>query len=214
MESTAAVTAVDEVGPSTVAVTLETPAGFDARPGQFVRLGADVDGESYARFYTLSSPDADGTFEVTVGIDPEEGGPFSRFLAELAPGDELTVAGPFGDAAYDGEARPVVLAGGPGIGAAVGIAERALAEGHDAAIVYRPDADGEAHGDRLATLGERGATIRVVDAGDPIADAVADVLAVPGTAFVYGFRAFVDDALAAIEAAGGDPDAAKVESFG
>jgi ferredoxin-NADP reductase len=212
MEATAAVTAVDDVGPSTVAVAFETPSGFDARPGQFVRLGAEVDGESYARFYTLSSPDVEGTFEVTVGIDTEEGGPFSRFLADLAPGDELDVAGPFGDAAYDGEARAVVLAGGPGIGAAVGIAERALAEGNDAAVVYRAGGDDRAHGDRLDALVDGGATVHVVDRS--LDGAVAAVLGSPGSVFVYGFQAFVDDALAAIEAAGGDPEAAKVESFG
>jgi ferredoxin-NADP reductase len=47
-------------------------------------------------------------------------------------------------------------------------------------------------------------------------DAVRDVLA--GTddeqVFVYGFADFLDSATAAVEAAGGDSDRAKVENFG
>jgi cytochrome-b5 reductase len=214
MDATVTVAAVREVGRDTVAVELETPPGFEARPGQFVRLGATIDGESYARFYTLSSPDVEGTFELTVGVDPNESGPFSRFLAELSAGDELDVSGPFGDAAYDGEPRAVVLAGGPGVGAAVGIAERAVATGHEAAVVYRDEPDRVTHRERLDALREQGATVHVTDGElEPL---VADVLA--GTdgeqVFVYGFQPFVDEAIAALSTAGTDPDAAKVESFG
>ncbi|MFC6723984.1 FAD-dependent oxidoreductase, partial [Halobium palmae] len=114
METTLQVTAVDSVGPDTVALTFESPAEFEAEPGQFVKLSATVDGEEYARFYTLSSPDVEGTFEVTVGVS-EDGGPFSRHLADLDVGDELGVSGPFGSDHYEGESRVVVLAGGPGV---------------------------------------------------------------------------------------------------
>jgi ferredoxin-NADP reductase len=213
MDDTTTVVAVSEVGPDTIAIELDTPAGFSARPGQFVRLGATVDGETVRRFYTLSSPDAADTLEVTVGLDPD-GGPFSAHLAAIEPGAELEVAGPFGDAAYDGEPRAVVLAGGPGVGAAVGIAERALAEGAAVAIVYRDDEP--AHVDRLEAVREAGGEVWIAGTDDPLADPVADALtgADGETVFVYGFQAFVEEAEAAIEAAGGDPDAAKVESFG
>lgn len=205
------VSGAESVGPDTVAIEFETPDGFDAAPGQFVRLGATLDGERYRRFYTLSSPDVAETFEVTVGTD-DEGGPFSAHLAALAPGDELEMTGPFGSNHYEGEARVVVLAGGPGVGPAVAVAERALADGGEAAVVYRDEQP--AHEARLGRLRERGASVVVTDGavGSAVADAVTGA---PGEqVFVYGFQPFVDEAVGALEAAGADPDAAKVESFG
>ena len=221
MDARATVVAVRDVGPDTVAIEFETPRGFDAEPGQFVRLSATVDGETYRRFYTLSSPDVAGTFEVTVGVAPDEAGPFSRRLADLAPDDELDLAGPFGDSYYDGEARAVVLAGGPGVGPAVAIAERALDDGNEAAVVYVPAHDEPSHVDRLDAIRERGAPVHVVPQGDPIGAVVADALgngdgdgdSAPAV-FVYGFSPFVDAARGALEAAGFDPADAKVEDFG
>ncbi|WP_101296346.1 FAD-dependent oxidoreductase [Halegenticoccus soli] len=212
MEATVTVTAVRSVGPDTVAIDLESPEGFDARPGQFVKLSATVEGEEYSRFYTISSPDASGTFEVTVGIDPEEAGPFSEHLVNLSAGDELSMAGPYGSDYYEGEARVVVLAGGPGIGPAVGIGERAVADGREVAVVYKDDAP--AHEGRLDALSEAGATVVVTDG--PVAEAVEDALtgADGEQVFVYGFADFVDEATDALEAAGADADEAKVENFG
>ena len=229
MDATVTVAAVRDVGPGTVAIEFETPAGFDAEPGQFVKLSATVEGESYARFYTLSSPGVTETFEVTVGIDPEEAGPFSHHLESLAEGDEIDLSGPFGKSFYDGESRVVVLAGGPGIGPAVGIAEAAVADGNEAAVVYLDDAP--AHTDRLDTLSDDGASVVVIDDDAALTDAVADALSGDSTegtsagnrtqsgddgeqVFVYGFASFVDAAVEALEAAGGDADAAKIENFG
>lgn len=212
MDATVAVSAVRNVGPQTVALELESPAEFDAEPGQFVKLSATVEDEEYARFYTLSSPGVEDTFEVTVGVDPDEAGPFSQFLLDLEPGDSLDISGPFGRSFYENESRVVVLAGGPGVGPAVGIAEAAVADGNEVAIVYETDAP--AHEDRLDALRDAGASVVVSDG--PIDDAVAD--AVTGAdgeqVFVYGFADFLEDALAAVEAADADPDAAKVENFG
>jgi ferredoxin-NADP reductase len=208
------VVAVRECGPDTVAIEFETPAGFDARPGQFVKLTGTVEGESVSRFYTISSPDVEGSFEITVGYDPEEGGPFSEYLLALEAGDRVETAGPFGSDFYEDESRAVVLAGGPGIGPAVGIAERALAAGNEAAVVYRDEAP--VHEARLAALAAAGAEIYVLGAGEALTDAVAAV--VTGAAgeqlFVYGFESFLDAATTALTAAGTDPDAAKVENFG
>ncbi|RLM57571.1 oxidoreductase [Halobellus sp. Atlit-31R] len=212
MDATVAVSAVRNVGPQTVALELESPAEFDAEPGQFVKLSATVEDEEYARFYTLSSPGVEDTFEVTVGVDPDEAGPFSQFLLDLEPGDSLDISGPFGRSFYENESRVVVLAGGPGVGPAVGIAEAAVADGNEVAIVYETDAP--AHEDRLDALRDAGASVVVSDG--PIDDAVAD--AVTGAdgeqVFVYGFAAFVEDATAALDVAGVDPDDAKVENFG
>ncbi|WP_256289794.1 FAD-dependent oxidoreductase [Halobellus inordinatus] len=212
MDATVAVGAVRDVGPQTVALELESPDGFDAEPGQFIKLAATVEGEEYARFYTLSSPGVDDTFEVTVGVDPEEAGPFSQFLLDLEAGDELDISGPFGQSYYEGEARVVVLAGGPGVGPAVGIAEAAVDDGNEAAIVYQTDTP--AHESRLDALREAGASVVVVDGAVDEEVAAAVTGADDEQVFVYGFAAFVEDATAALDVAGVDPDDAKVENFG
>ena len=212
MDATVDVTDTTTVGPETVAIEFATPAGFDAQPGQFVKLSATVDGEEYARFYTLSSPAVQDTFEITVGIDPEEGGPFSDVLAALSAGDTVEMSGPFGADYYEGEPRVVVLAGGPGVGPAVGIGERALDDGGEAVIVYR-DAD-PAHDERLAALDSAGASVTVTDG--PIAAAVGDAITGEDDeqVFVYGFSDFVGEATDAATAAGVAANDLKVENFG
>ena len=212
MDATVTVTESETVGPDTVAIAFETPEEFEAQPGQFVKLGATVDGEEYARFYTISSPNVTDSFEITVGIDPEEGGPFSERLAALSPGDELEMSGPFGSDYYEGEPRVIVLAGGPGIGPAVGIGDRVLDDGGELAVVYK-DAR-PAHEDRLADLEAAGASVTITDGS--ITEAVDAALTGRDDeqVFVYGFAEFVDEATAAIEAAGSDPESTKVENFG
>lgn len=214
MDTTATVSAVETVGRDTYALRFHAPDDFAAEPGQFVKLGTEIDGESTARFYTLSSPTVEDTFEVTVGIDPDDSGDFSAFLADATAGTEMTLSGPFGDQYYDGESRAVVVAGGPGVGPAVAIAERALDDGAETAVVYRDD--DTAHADRIERLTERGATVHCLDADADLRDALADVVtgAADETIFVYGFAGLVDDATAAIGAVGGDADAAKIENFG
>ncbi len=241
MESTrVTIREVRTVGPDTVALELETPEGFDALPGQFVLLRADVGGDAedgtngggdgdageVARHYTLSSPGVDETFEITVGIDPE--GDLSPWLADREPGDVVEVEGPFGEVTYDPgmDGDVVVVAGGPGVGPAVGVGEAAAVAGNDVAVVYEDDRP--AHEDRLAALSVAGADVTVVtdghpDAagGDPGTDdrleaavrrAAAD--ARTDEVYVFGFRSFLDRALPALEAAGVDPGAANVENFG
>jgi len=204
------VSAVRDVGPDAIALELATPDGFLASPGQFVKLLATVDGEEASRFYTISSPDVADTFELTIGIDPE--GDVSPALRGLDAGDEVTLSGPYGNAAYEGEERVLILAGGPGIGPAVGIAERATAEGGEAAVVYQDDEP--LHTDRLDALAEAGATVHVLGSDESLDDPVVDAIAEDQQVFVYGFADFLDDSIDALEAAGGSPDAAKVENFG
>jgi 3-phenylpropionate/trans-cinnamate dioxygenase ferredoxin reductase subunit len=204
-----AVRSVEAVGTDTVALVLETPKGFDARPGQFVQVGATVEGEQITRHYTLSSPDSDETFETTVEVDPE--GSLSPSLADLEPGATVEVAGPFGDAYYEGEDSVVVLAGGPGVGPAVGIGERAHDEGGTVTVVYE-DAD-PAHEERLKSLADAGATVAITD--DVSDESVLELLAdAQGQLFIYGFADFLDRAHAALDAASVDAEGAKSENFG
>jgi len=207
------IAALESVGLDAIAITFDTPAGFSAYPGQFVKLTLDTDDGEQSRFYTISSPDVADTFEITVGIDPE--GEVAPLLADLEPGDAVSVAGPFGDAYYQGNTDAVVLAGGPGVGPAVGIGERALDHGNGAAIIYQ-DRD-PIHRDRLDDLSESGGFVRIVGEDADLSESVVAALdAVDDDAqvFVYGFADFLDGAMDALEVAGGDPETAKVENFG
>jgi 3-phenylpropionate/trans-cinnamate dioxygenase ferredoxin reductase subunit len=206
------VTAVRELGSEAVALVLESPPGFSAQPGQFVKLTFEA-GEEVARFYTISSPTVEDTFELTIEIDPE--GELGPDLAAVTAGDELLVSGPFGRDYYAGEAAVVVLAGGPGVGPAVGIAERVIEDGGEVAVVYR-DAT-PIHTDRLAAIEEAGGSVAVLVPEESLDESVRAALDATGASaqlFVYGFAAFIDDATAAIEAAGADAGEAKIENFG
>lgn len=208
-ETTVAVRAVRRAGPDTVAIQMDAPAGMDARPGQFVQLVVTVDGDAEARHYTISSPDTDDLLEVTVGVDPE--GTVGPALESLEPGDTLGVRGPFGHAFYEDEPRATVVVGGPGVGPAVGIAERVLQDGGEVAVVYLDDA--HAHADRLSRLADEGADVFLVsDALEPSIEAA--LAAVDGQVFVYGFADFVRDVGDALDALDRDSDDAKIESFG
>jgi len=209
-ERSLTVAAVRTVGPDAIAIDVETPDDFTAQPGQFVKLTLDVDGAEESRFYTISSPDVDGEFEMTVGIDPD--GDVAPQLADLEAGDAVRIEGPFGSDYYEGESLAVLLAGGPGIGPAIGIAERAVADGNDAALVYRDDAP--IHEERLDALREQGVLVHVLDGDADLTDAVAEATSGGGQVFIYGFADFLDDATAALEAAGVDTEGAKVENFG
>jgi 3-phenylpropionate/trans-cinnamate dioxygenase ferredoxin reductase subunit len=209
-ETPVTIAAVRDVGPDAIAIEFETPAGFEARPGQFVKLTLPVDGEDESRFYTLSSPDVEDTFEITVAIDPD--GEVGPHLLDLQAGEDVRLSGPFGNAYYEDETRVVVIAGGPGVGPAIGIAERALADGNEAAVVYRDEAP--LHEDRLDAVESEGAFVRVLDPDTDLTEAVTDALEGDEQVFVYGFADFLSDATDAIAAAGGEPDAAKVENFG
>lgn len=208
------VAGVRDIGTNAIAIDITTPAGFDALPGQFVKLTATLGGEAVGRFYTVSSPDTEETFELTVSYDPEEGGEFSEYLLSLQEGDQITITGPFGESHYEGEARVVVLAGGPGIGPAVAIAERALADGGNAAVVYRDDEP--IHEERLARLAAADADVFVLTESTALTEAVGDGLtnASDEQVFVYGFAEFLADAEAAVEAAGVAVDGLKAENFG
>ncbi|MBX0285870.1 FAD-dependent oxidoreductase [Haloarcula salinisoli] len=209
-ERSLTVAAVRTVGPDAIAIDVETPGDFTAQPGQFVKLTLSVDGEDESRFYTISSPDVDGEFEMTVGIDPD--GEVAPQLADLEAGDSVRISGPFGSDYYEGESHAVLLAGGPGIGPAIGIAERAIADGNDAAVVYRDDAP--IHEERLDALRDQGVLVHVLEGDADLTDAVAEASSAGGQVFIYGFADFLDDATAALEAAGVDTEDAKVENFG
>lgn len=199
---------IEEVGTRTVALELRTPEGFDAEPGQFLLVRATVDGVEETGYYTLSSSDTEGTMEITVEYVPE--GTLAPWLAERTPGDSVEIEGPFGDVRYTGDGPAVVLAEGPGIGPAVGIAERAREADHDATIVFW--GEDPPHRDRLDALEADDATVLVVESLDEAADTLADAAEGGATVYVFGFESFVRDATTVAEASGVED--VRAESFG
>ncbi|MFC5973594.1 FAD-dependent oxidoreductase [Halomarina salina] len=201
------ITRLETVGTDTIAIEVETPAGFEARPGQFVLVRATVDGEEESGYYTISSPTVGETFEMTVAVDPD--GTLGPWLGGRTLGDDVTVEGPFGDVQYTDDGDVLVLAGGPGIGPAVGIAERALDTGHEATVVY--GGSEPPHGRRLTALEEAGATVVL---SDDLASAVGSLDVDGVQTYVFGFRGFVEEARAALTDAGVDLDDVEIEGFG
>ncbi|WP_248897051.1 ferredoxin--NADP reductase [Haloplanus halobius] len=212
---------IESVGERTVAIELRTPEGFDADPGQFVLVRATVDGSEEQRssgnrsetggveetgYYTISSPDVEETLEITVEAAAE--GTLAPWLAERSPGDTVEIEGPFGDVRYTGDGPVVVLAEGPGIGPAVGIAERAQRAGHDATVVFWGESP--PHQERLDALEDEGGTVLLVGSLDEAADMLAGVE--DETVYVFGFESFVRDAKTVAEAVGVDD--LQTESFG
>lgn len=216
------VEAIRDVGNGTIALELEAPEEFEALPGQFVLLRAvpGVDDQTAAdleeddvvmRHYTLSSPSVTETFEITVGIDPD--GELSPWLADFEGGETVHIEGPFGTITYEGDQDVVAVAGGPGVGPAVSIAEAAHESGHDATVIYQDDAP--AHTDRLDALEDAGAAVTVLEDGD--SDGLADTIEThleDGQLYAFGFESFVTFVSETIENAGGDADDALIENFG
>ena len=65
------------------------------QPGQFVSLHHRIHGEDITRAYSIASPPNGGNrFELCLNRVPS--GPFSTFLFDLHPGDEVELEGPLG----------------------------------------------------------------------------------------------------------------------
>jgi ferredoxin/flavodoxin---NADP+ reductase len=63
---------------------------FSYKPGQFVRVALDIEGERIARPYSIVSTPQDDFIEIYFNIVPD--GPLSPALAALGPGDMIYVA--------------------------------------------------------------------------------------------------------------------------
>lgn len=197
------------VGADTIAIELRRPPEFAAEPGQFVLIRAEVAEEEETGYYTLSSPNVEDTFEITVAVDPD--GTLGPWLERRNVGDSVRFDGPYGDVTYDGQGSVIVLAKGPGIGPAVGIAERATAANESATILY--EGENPPHSDRLKTLQSDGATVLTVDDAVQMANHLAEQSTDKRT-YVFGFDSFVNDVKTALEDAGIDSDSVAIENFG
>ncbi len=96
-----------------VSARFERPEGFEYAAGQWVLVTLEANGEELAHPLSLSSSPTEPFLEVTKGMT---GHPFAEAFRQLAPGDLLTVQGPFGSFAIpDGEVDAVLVSGGIGV---------------------------------------------------------------------------------------------------
>lgn len=206
------------VGEDMVAVTVSRPSGFTARPGQFLQVHKTLD-EPVTRHYTISSPFPAERLTFTVGIDPD--GTLSPWFADATAGDTIEIDGPFGRVYYENEPAVLPCARGPGIGPALAIAERAVAEGGEATVLFESSKAGQpfVYEDRLARLG-RVADVHIVREHDfrtvlaRSLDAGATVEPASPQVFAYGFEPFIEAVRAGLADAGLEPSEAKLENFG
>lgn len=200
---------IREVGPQTIAIELESPPDFDAEPGQFVLVRVPVDDDTETGYYTLSSPSVGETFEITAKYDSS--GTVGPWLAEREAGDEIEFEGPYGDIRYTGGHDIIVAASGPGIGPAVGIAERARDTDAEATIIYQTETP--AYVDRLEQLSERGAQVQFTSGYDEMVDLLQSTDS-STSIYVFGFAAFISSTRDALSTVGIDLDTVHIENFG
>ncbi|MEQ6902084.1 hybrid-cluster NAD(P)-dependent oxidoreductase [Nocardioides sp. YIM 152588] len=94
-----------------------TPGPLAFRPGQYVSLAVDIDGESVERCYTISSPPTRPHL-LTVTVKRVPGGRVSHYLHDrLAVGDRVRVSGPLGGFTVTDHpsSRYLLLSAGSGI---------------------------------------------------------------------------------------------------
>lgn len=111
-------------------ITMRPSPGWQGHlPGQYLRLGVDIDGVRHWRTYSLTSPPS--RHRVTISVKAIDGGLVSSHLVHnLAPGDIVHLAVPGGDFCLTNLPSEVPVAfvtGGTGITPVLGIL-RSLAE--------------------------------------------------------------------------------------
>jgi len=102
---------------------------LEFKPGQYLTLSKKLNNEYLTRCYSICEANTSG--RLSVAVKKVDGGLFSTYLnEELAVGDQLTVAGPFGEFTYPSSEgwkdNLVLIAGGSGITPIISILESTL----------------------------------------------------------------------------------------
>jgi len=99
--------------PDVKSVRFEKPRGFSYLAGQYVVLTLGDSSDPMKKPFTLSSSPTEGFLEITKKLT---GHPFSNALADLKPGDQVSINGPFGEFTFREEYMNIgMLSGGIGI---------------------------------------------------------------------------------------------------
>ncbi len=155
-EHRAVVEAVEDLSPTTIALTLRTEEPTAFLPGQYVNL--DVPGSGQRRSYSFAS--APGAEAATFLVRRIPGGLMTTFLTEGArPGTPVSFTGPVGSFYLRALRRPVLmLAGGTGLAPFLAMLEHlaATGSGFPVHLVYGVTHDADLVGtERLEALAAR-----------------------------------------------------------
>jgi len=85
---------------------------LDFKPGQFITLSKQTNGEKIKRSFSIASPPTKNDF-IHITIKKEENGAMSSyFVDDVKVGDEFEVMGPMGLFTYEDNLKDIVLIGG------------------------------------------------------------------------------------------------------
>ncbi|MFZ2498706.1 ferredoxin--NADP reductase [Methanosarcina sp.] len=99
--------------PDVKSIRFEKPQGFSYIAGQYVVLTLGNSSTQMKKPFTLSSSPTEGFLEITKKLT---GHPFSNALADLMPGDRVSINGPYGEFTFQKEYNNIgMLSGGIGI---------------------------------------------------------------------------------------------------
>ena len=126
------VESIEKLTPNSVAISFAPLNGktINFKAGQYVTVTKLIAGEAITRCYSICRGPHEN--KLTIGVKAVAGGLLSNYLNEdLKVGDELTVAGPFGEFIYSPSAKIqhqslVLIAAGSGITPLLSIAKTAL----------------------------------------------------------------------------------------
>lgn len=148
-----------------VSVVIKPGRGWRGHtPGQYVRIGIDVDGIRQWRAYSLTSTTTDDTIAITVKAIPD--GKVSNHIVRRArPGTVVQLDQAAGEFTLGEQAPPKILflTAGSGVTPVMGMLRNMAAEGSDVVVVHSaPTADDVIFGGELRQLARQG-RIRLVE---------------------------------------------------
>ncbi len=115
----------------------EKPKNFSFKPGQFVGITSEINGEKVKRFYSIAS--LPGEDFLLFYIKRVPGGKMSNFLAGTEIGTELELDGPYGKFTLERskEDRIYFIASGTGIAPVRPLVYQAIKEGRSVVLVHQ-----------------------------------------------------------------------------
>ncbi len=134
-------------------------------PGQYVRLGVDIDGVRHWRAYSVTSPHRSGDGHVSITVKAIPDGRVSNHIARhLRPGTLLHLDHPAGDFVLNGHRGPTLfVTAGSGITPVMGILRNHLRELDDVVLVHSaPAPDDVIFGAQLRSWQEAG-SLRLIE---------------------------------------------------